>query len=169
MASWLKLTRLIFCLKVHFFFFSETQNKTIMQKKGDYTFPAYKTLPLPPLASSPNTSTSSPGLNVEIVGGSGVLIVMDGSWEDYSKNLQLRQPVLKGRLQSNQIICLFVKVFGLLTTHPHFCLSTLQLPSYHQTHVFWQTEMGFFFSSVRRLGDMWFENSMPSKVEKSKE
>lgn len=78
MASWLKLTRLIFCLKVHFFF-SETQNKTIMQKKGDYTFPAYKTLPLPPLASSPNTSTSSPGLNVEIVGGSGVLIVMDGS------------------------------------------------------------------------------------------
>lgn len=62
-------------------FFSEMQNRATKpkKKKGDGTFQTAHTLSLPPLASSPNNTTSSPGLNVEIVGGSGVLIVVDGS------------------------------------------------------------------------------------------
>lgn len=66
--------------------------------------------PWPPLASSPNISTSSPGLNVEIVGGPSMLVVMDGSWEDYSEDLQLREPVLEGRSESHQIIGLFLSL-----------------------------------------------------------
>lgn len=56
-----------------------------------------KTISLPPRACSTNISTPSPGLNVEIVGSSGVFIVMDGSREDYCEDLQFCQPVLKGR------------------------------------------------------------------------
>lgn len=75
----LRLTKLISCSQVHFFQKCKIEPPSQKKKKGDGTFQTAHTLSLPPLASSPNNTTSSPGLNVEIVGGSGVLIVVDGS------------------------------------------------------------------------------------------
>lgn len=135
-----------------------------MQERGGYTFRAHKTLSLPRPASSPNTSASSPGLNVEIVGGSSVLVVMDGSREDYSKNLQLRQPVLKGRLQSNQIICPFL-CLPLADDTPCYHLPTLQLASDCQTHVFGWTEMVFLFcKETRGMRDL--KTACPARLKK---
>lgn len=142
----------------------ETQNNTTTPRKSDYYFPA---LSLPLLASSPNMTTFSPGLNVEIVGGSSVLIVMDGSWEDYSKDLQLRQPVLKGRSQSKQIICLFLSLQ--LADDTPTLLPFLPAAGKLQPNARFLTNRTRPFSSVRRPGDVWFENGMPGKVAKAKQ
>lgn len=146
---------------VHFF---RNANQS-RHEKGDEHLTS-RTLIRPPFAFSLNISTSLPGLNVEVVGGSGVLIVMDGSWEDYSKDLQLRQPVLKGRLQSNQIICLFLRQSLQLADNTPTLLPFHPAAGKLSPSTCFLTDRNAFFSCKDTgRGVIW--KSMPSKVEKA--
>lgn len=97
---------------------------------------------------------------MEIVGGSGVLIVVDGSGEDDSKDLQLCQPVLKGRFAGQSDNLSLSQSLQLADSTP------ASLPSRPAAGKLLPNTFfdGCFFFPCR---DMGFGSSMPSEVEKA--
>jgi hypothetical protein len=94
-----------------------------------------------PLLPILQTFQPSPSLNVEIVCSSSMFIVMDGSRKDYCKDLQLCQPVLKGRIIAITS-SLFFRPFQHMYNTPTLLPSTLQLFAFLHIEVAWALPHG---------------------------